>query len=247
MNKHMRKLCKLFRLICVRRFRRGLINGVAAAVEHTPVLRLLNQNKCRLVVDVGANVGQFSLAVREYIPRSEIIAFEPLAKPAGKYEAIFSGDELVTLFKCAVGLSNETKEMHVSRKDDSSSLLPITDVQNSLFPGTAESHVEAVEVRTLHSLINNSSISGYSMLKIDVQGFELGVLKGCEGLMQKFSAIYVECSFVELYDRQALAYEIIGFLRKYDFILDGVYNPCYDKKGRAIQADFFFVSRRDIA
>ncbi|HEB94406.1 MAG TPA: FkbM family methyltransferase, partial [Gammaproteobacteria bacterium] len=80
-------------------------------------------------------------------------------------------------------------------------------------------------------------------LKIDVQGFEMEVLRGCEELLRRFQYVYVECSFVELYAGQAFADEIIAFLRERNFILDGVYNPCYDKNGRAVQADFFFVAR----
>jgi len=244
MSAFLRKSYKLYRIIFIRSFRKALFRGVAAAIEHAAILTFLNRNNCKLIVDIGANTGQFSLAAREFVPGSRVIAFEPLDKPAKKYDIVFSSDRLVTLHRCAIGKSNESKEMHVSKRDDSSSLLPITDMQNNLFPGTGKSHVEKVDVRTLSSFVSSADVAGYSMLKIDVQGFELDVLKGCDGLLQKFSAIYIECSFVELYKGQALAYEIITFMRKYNFNLGGVYNASYDVDGNAIQADFLFLPER---
>jgi len=79
------------------------------------------------------------------------------------------------------------------------------------------------------------------MLKIDVQGFELQALRGCEELLDCFTYIYVECSFTELYEGQALADEIIEWLRKRNFVLKGIYNPYYDANGVAIQGDFLFA------
>ncbi|MHB8405676.1 MAG: hypothetical protein ACYDCJ_09670 [Gammaproteobacteria bacterium] len=55
-----------------------------------------------------------------------------------------------------------------------------------------------------------------------------------------FAWVYCECSFIELYAGQALADEVIAWLRERGFILNGVYNMAYDKTGKAVQADFLF-------
>lgn len=83
-----------------------------------------------------------------------------------------------------------------------------------------------------------------AFLKLDVQGFELEALRGCEDLLGHFSNVYAECSFVELYSGQALAHEIISWLRERGFSLSGVYNMGYDRNGRAVQGDFLFISTR---
>ncbi len=57
----------------------------------------------RAVVDVGANRGQFALAVRSRLPGARIVSFEPLREPADVYEAIFAGDPLTRLVRCALG------------------------------------------------------------------------------------------------------------------------------------------------
>lgn len=75
---------------------------------------------------------------------------------------------------------------------------------------------------------------------MDVQGFELPALAGCEGLLDRFAWIYVECWFMELYAGQALADAVIAWLRDRGLRLAGVYNMSDDSDGRAVQADFLF-------
>ncbi|MGA7966535.1 MAG: FkbM family methyltransferase, partial [Gammaproteobacteria bacterium] len=84
-------------------------------------------------------------------------------------------------------------------------------------------------------------IASPALLKLDVQGFELPTLQGCEDLLSRFAWVYVECSFIELYEGQALADEVITWLRERGFALSGVYNMSYGRSGRAIQADFLFA------
>jgi len=69
---------------------------------------------------------------------------------------------------------------------------------------------------------------------------ELAALKGCEDLPDCFDYVYAECSFMELYEGQAMADEVIAYLRTHGFQLQGIYNMSCDRQGRAIQSDFLF-------
>ena len=137
--------------------------------------------------------------------------------------------------------SSGNANIHVSKRDDSSSLFPITATQVALFPGTAEIATANVRVAPLRDFISALDIQVPALLKLDVQGFELEALRGCEDLLDRFSYVYAECSFVELYAGQALADEVIAWLRERGFKLRGVHNMDYDRGGRAIQADFLFA------
>ena len=218
-------------------FFRALLKGTAAGTEHR---RLLQSLDCRHVVDIGANCGQFALISRKCFPDARIDSFEPLVEPADRFERVFSGDINTHLHRCAIGVEKATMFIHVSERDDSSSLLPIGKNQSELFPHTGEREVRKVTVLPLHEVIDAKNLIFPSLLKIDVQGFELEVLKGCRSMLDHFSRIYVECSFIELYEGQALAHEVIDYLSQHDFILSGVYNMSYDRHGIAIQADFLF-------
>ena len=60
---------------------------------------------------------------------------------------------------------------------------------------------------------------------------------GCASLLDRFAAVYVECSFVPLYAGQPLADEVLAHLREWGFRLSGVYNLMYDREGRSGQAE----------
>jgi len=191
-------------------------------------------------VDIGANCGQFALISRKCFPTAMIDSFEPLAEPADRFEKVFSGDANVHMHRLALGASEGETTIHVSQADDSSSLLPIGRVQTDLFPGTGEREERIIRVAPLDAILSGQDIQKPALLKLDVQGFELEALQGCESLLDKFDYIYCECSFVELYEGQAMAHEVIDYLSRHGFALSGVYNITYDNKGLAIQADFLF-------
>jgi len=214
-----------------------LFHGVAAGIEHNSVLQNLD---CRSVVDIGANRGQFALVARHNFPNANIISFEPLPEPAAVFRRVFSCDSAVTLHNAAIGSETGWCSMHVSARDDSSSLLPISSLQEKMFPGTSEVGTVDVRVAPLSALVDEDDIVGPAMLKLDVQGFELDALRGCESLLSRFEWVYCECSFVELYSGQKLAADVIDWLSSKGFRIKGMYNPAYDHEGLAIQADFLF-------
>ena len=207
-------------------------------MEHTRVLSGLD---CSTIVDIGANRGQFALVARRCLPQARILSFEPLPAAAEKFRAVFAGDDRVTLHEVAIGPVPGNATIHISRRDDSSSLLPITSAQVALFPGTTEVATAIVRVAPLREFIPAAKIEAPALLKVDVQGFELEALRGCEDLLDRFACVYAECSFVELYGGQALADEVIAWLRERGLRLRGVHNMDYDRDGRAIQADFLFA------
>ena len=233
------KVCKVAHLLPSSEWRTALRqHHVAAGVEHARVLR--NLGPVRMVVDIGANRGQFALVARHCFPEANIVSFEPLAGPAGIYRAVFAEDDRTMLVEAAVGPHAGDAEIHLSERDDSSSLLPITERQDELFPGTAESGTASIRVVRVADVLGAQEIAAPALLKLDVQGFELQALEGSEDVLPRFDWVYVECSFVELYAGQAFADEVIAWLRERGFRLVGVFNMSYDGAGRAIQADFLF-------
>jgi hypothetical protein len=128
--------------------------------------------------------------------------------------------------------------IHLSARDDSPSLLPITARQRALFPGTAEAGTATIRATRLAYDLSAADIEAPALLKLDVQGFEPQALAGCEDVLDRL--VYMECSFVELYAGQAFADEVIAWLREHGMRLAGVYHMAYDGDGRAVQADFLF-------
>jgi FkbM family methyltransferase len=228
---------KLMRLLPRAAWRRGLRHGVAASVEHRAALEHLD---IATVVDVGANIGQFSLLSTVLFPNARIYAFEPLPVAADRFARLFAGDDRVRLHRAALGPERGTATLHVSARDDSSSLLPISDVQRSVFPGTQEVATRTVPVGPLSDFLAPTELTAPALLKIDVQGFELEVLRGAETLLGAFEWLYVEASWLALYEGQALAGEVIAYATGRGFERVGTYNQTTGRDGQPIQADFLF-------
>ena len=219
-------------------FRGALFNNVAAATEHLKILSGLELNS---VVDVGANRGQFALAARLSFPSAKIFSFEPLQAPAAVFNAVFAYDAATAIFNVAIGPENKKATIHISKSDDSSSLLPISQLQNKIFAGTSEESQAIIDVGTLDSFIDRSMIASPAMLKLDVQGYELEALNGCESIISAFDYVYCECSFVELYVGQKLASDCIKWLQDRGFKLVEIVNPTLDSDKSIIQADMLFA------
>lgn len=233
-----RQAGKLLKLLRRAEWRRALRFGVGAAVEHEPVMAGLSP---ATVVDVGAHVGQFSLLISALHPGARIVAFEPMPEAAATWRRLFDGNGHAVLHTVAIGARTGSATLHVSARTDSSSLLPIGDGQRSAFPGTGEAGTMQVEVTPLGAFLSAGDIVRPALLKIDVQGYELEVLRGAESLLDRFDHVYVEASFVPLYDGQPLFDEIEAFLAARGFREQGRYNLSLDGDGRPVQADFLFA------
>jgi FkbM family methyltransferase len=231
------KARKLLRLLPQRGFRRGLRRGVAAAVEHREVGF---RREFATILDVGAHTGQFALFARERFPASSIHCFEPLEEARAQLWNIVETDPEMEIQPLALGADATRAPLHVTAKTDSSSLLPVGPQQMAAFPGTREVRTVDVPVRTLDSWAGEHPLDRPTLLKIDVQGFELDVLRGALSTLARVDEILVEASFVELYVGQPLAGEVISFLVQREFRLRGVHSVSRDGSGFALQADFHF-------
>lgn len=229
------KLLKGVASVRRRPWRKALRCGVAPATEHLEAIELVRPAN---LIDVGANKGQFSIAVRGLFPQARITAFEPLVSEADVFRRLFENDPAVVLHPFAIAEEAGTATFHIADRADSSSLLAIEQAQTDAF-GVRESSSVTVELKRLDECVDLGSLEGPVLLKIDVQGAEVGVLKGIADYAN-IDFIYVELSFVTLYDSQPLAAEIIEFLHAMGFHLHGVFNQVSTKRFGPTQADFLF-------
>jgi FkbM family methyltransferase len=197
-----------------------------------------------LVIDVGANRGQFSLDVCTAVPSARVLAFEPLAGEAACYRKVFGGLERFELREVALGAVSGRRIIHIARDADSSSLLEFTDLQSYYFPRTAEVGTAAVDVTTLDDELSGRRLPPRTLLKADVQGFELEVLKGATRTLPSLDWIYLEVSFRELYRGQPQAVEIFEYLRACGFAPAELVHPPSAPSRPCIQVDVLFEQRK---
>lgn len=209
----------------------ALLRGVAATVEHHAALA---GHDYATVIDVGANNGQFAHFASRQWPHATLHCFEPQPAPRAKIAQLLGGR--VTLHACALGSAEGMADLHLASRSDSSSLLPLGDVQKQLF-SMEQVGTLRVPVKRLDAVI--VSPARPALLKIDVQGFEYEVLDGARALLPHIDAVYVEASFVELYAGQRLAPEVETLLLDSGFSPGTQFNVCR-RAGEYVQADLLF-------
>ena len=213
----------------------GLRHGVFPSLEHNAVPF---GSEFATVLDVGSSRGQFALFALTRFPEARLVCFEPLPEAYTTLRKTITGQN-AKLHNVALGSLRSENTMHVSAKDDSSSLLAIGAQQLTTFPGTHEDRTTKVTVDVLNTYLDDD-LPRPCLLKIDVQGFELEVLKGAGDGLSRVDEVLVEASFVELYTGQALADEVIGYLADRDLRLVDVHGVVRSADGNALQADFLF-------
>jgi FkbM family methyltransferase len=225
-------------------FRRAIRKGVLPALEHQPVLAQLPAMAA--VLDVGGNVGQFSLMARRHFPPAQILCFEPLPEAGRKIHELFDGDPRFELVGVALSDHAGSEEFHVTAADDSSSLLPVAARQVSEFPATREAETRSVPLTRLDDVLADRALpDGPMLLKIDTQGTELRVLRGAVDTLQRATHAIIEVSFVELYEGQDSAADITTFLVEQGWQLKAVYDVKTSVlNGEPIQADVLYERRR---
>lgn len=230
------KALKALRLLQHPRFIQALfIHRVAASVEHLSAIRRCSANT---LLDAGSNKGQFSLAFRVLRPTALITAFEPLPEAADTFERVFARDEFTSLQRVALSSAEGSARFYVANRTDSSSLLKPGTGQERAFGVRAADTIE-IQLRRLDECVSIGELPRPIMLKVDVQGAELEVLRGCDQL-EDIDFIYVELSFVELYEGQPLFDDVSAYLTDRGFRLSGVFNQVVTKNFGPTQIDALF-------
>jgi FkbM family methyltransferase len=212
-----------------------LHHRVAAGTEHLAAIRYCAANT---LLDIGANKGQFSLAFRTASPNATIVAFEPLPEAADVYERLFARSSRISLQRVALAEHEGTAQFYVADRADSSSLLTPGKGQERAF-GVRVARTIEVPVKRLDECVDVSSLIPPVFLKVDVQGGELGVFECCDSLAA-IDFIYVELSFVQLYDGQPLFREINSYLEGRGFTIAGIFNQVMTAEFGPTQVDVLF-------
>jgi len=208
-------------------------------------LFLINNNKIDLVIDVGANKGQYGLQLRKIGYSGKIVSFEPILEPYSKLSNLATKGNNWEAFNFGFGDQNGSFTINKSENIVSSSILEITSNSTKVEPKTKYISTEQIEIKRLDSYYESIKSKGKNIyLKLDVQGFEMNVLKGAGSILKEFKIIQLEMSLVELYKGETLFIEMIKFLEDNDFILHSLEPGFWDKKtGKLLQIDGLFLKK----
>ena len=196
------------------------------------------------IIDVGANAGQFARSLRRDVGyRGKIISIEPLPHAYAKLTERFGDDQDWSAFNLALGDAEGRLPINIAGNSGSSSFLPMLWRHEVAAPRSRYLGQVEVRIARLDGIPDLcAAAQRNAMLKIDTQGYELSVLRGAGDILDYFFLVYLEVSFVPLYENGPLIEDVIGFLRQRRF------DPILIKGGFAdarashqLQADILFA------
>lgn len=192
-----------------------------------------------LVIDVGANEGQFARNLRRFYS-GEIISFEPVSSAFEKLTAIASADPHWHVHKLALGSQEGTGIINVSRETKFSSLLKANDYCVRRFgDGTVGTREEAVSIYTLDKLLDEVALDvegKHLFVKMDTQGYDTEVFKGLGNKLQHVAALQSEVSLIPVYENMPHWTESIAVYERAGFGVVGMFPVVWDS-GRVIEYD----------
>ena len=204
----------------------------------------LSKYGINLAIDVGANEGQFVNYLREAGYKGKVISYEPLSDAYEKLIRLHSADSAFEARKKAIGDSDGTISINVSKNSVSSSILPILKEHVTAAPESSYSGTETVPIAKLDSEFPKSSTAGSNIfLKIDVQGYESKVLDGAGAFLKEVKVLETEMSFVPLYDGQILFEELYHRLCAAGFECIDLSPVFRSQDSRLLQVDGLFVRK----
>jgi FkbM family methyltransferase len=197
-----------------------------------------------LVIDVGANRGQFALEIRRTGYAGRILSIEPLVAPYRELSRLAERDERWAAIRSAVGPRTGAATMHVAANAGaSSSFLAMLDLHARAAPEARFIADERVDVATLDDLAKpHRSDDVKVFLKLDVQGYELRVLEGGSVTLDRSSLVQVEMSLLPLYDTGPTFQEVLEFMEQRGFRLVGLEPGFATRTGVLLQADGLFAA-----
>ena len=196
-----------------------------------------------LVIDVGANAGQFGQLCRLAGYSGEMISFEAAGLAHAELKKTVAADPRWSVAeRMALGAVSGEAEINIAGNSYSSSLLPMLESHLNAAPESKYVRTEKVQMKRLDDAIGASAETRRIFLKMDVQGYEAQVLSGASGLLPQTVAVQLEMSLIPLYQGETLLMGMCAEMARLGFgiwDLDPVFRD--STTGRLLEVDGIFV------
>ncbi len=184
-----------------------------------------------LVIDLGANEGDFSAAILGIAPRARIVAVEPGPGPRKRLRRRLGANPNVEIRDVAVSAEAGTQTFRLTAHDHNSSLLAPRPESQKAIGGGWEVR-EEIEVRTvsLDELVGDREPD---VVKLDVQGAEMDVIRGGQAALRRTRAVLLEMNLFSQYEGDATFDALHREMGRLGFELVNVQAPVTTADGTA--------------
>jgi FkbM family methyltransferase len=187
---------------------------------------IIEEYQVDLVLDVGANIGQFALGMRR-LYKGPIISFEPVSHTFAALQKIVPDDKNWYKFNYALGNESGERQMNVYELDQLSSMLETNEDSIKRFGDGASRPVkELVQIRRFDDIVKEMPFDVHSrkiFLKMDTQGYDQEVFKGARSIWKNIEVIQAEVYQRPTYDKAPPWTDSISEYTKAGFSFAGLY------------------------
>ena len=205
-------------------------------------LKLMRHFNIDLVLDVGADTGEYVEQLRRHGYTGRVVSFEPLAGSFARLCAAAADDPRWQVLNLALGERDGVAMLHVAANAHSSSLRAILPAHLDAAPQSGSVGAQEVQMRRLAPIFAEYRGDAHSIyLKIDVQGAEREVLTGAAESLPHITGVQLELSLLPLYAGQVLMPEMQALMAQHGFALMSLEPGFTDPRtGRLLQVDGVF-------
>ena len=241
---------RLARLENFSRLAQGKGWGAATVAQENAAIRQLlgDTSDGKLVIlDVGANVGSWTLQALKVFPEAQIHAFEPSARAFTQLQSAVAGETRVAVHHLALGGADQQTVLYSD--SPGSGLASLTKRRLDHF-GIEFSIEEPVTMRTLETWCNAAGLDRFDVLKLDVEGHEIDILESAGEFLHGVRVIQFEFGGCNIDTRT--------YFQDFWFLLTGAgfrlyrLGPAglaaltrYEEQDEAFITTNFFASRKD--
>ena len=223
-----------------RTFRRMGID-IRPSYQSPSLIDFLRSRQVDLVLDVGANVGQFGQSVLNIGYRGQIVSFEPIAEVFERLSANIAAHPNWTARNFALGNTEGQAEISVSQNTVFSSLRPQTELAADFDASSRTLRKEMIAIKRLDDIFAEFR-SRNILLKIDTQGFEKDVLLGAAQSLGAILGVQLEIPIGQLYQQSWDMQQALAFMAERGFVLcqTSVVNTMPEDRAAALELDCVF-------
>ena len=203
--------------------------------HHHKIASYAKNLDCKILIDVGSHKGEFLRSFLDINKIHKFYCFEPQIEVFKVLKKEFKNNKKVKLHNFALGESQGKKKIYISNLTSLSTMSKFDDksfwlkFKNLMVGDKKRSNlVSMIKQKKIDMIFKKISLKK-SFLKIDVEGYELNVLKGCEKKIKEISYVLVEShTFSQYHNKFNLVNE---FLNNNNFmIVKRFYYPTFHYK-----------------
>ncbi len=192
--------------------------------HHKRISRYLRELDIEKIIDIGAHKGEFLEKMLIIEKVNSFYAFEPQKYIFNELSEKFSNNKKVTLFNCAMDEEIAKKKLKINKLSMKSSLAEANEKSLYLkfinFLLLSKSSFEdeyEIQTNTVDKIFEDTNLEK-TLLKIDVEGFEMNVIKGSRMKLKEIPFILLENQFGNHFKNNNFN-DIIRFLSGQKFVI----------------------------